>query len=254
MMKVLGPTAAYLGEGIKLLTQKQIENVFKIFKQASEKIDACGLKGSIPPRILKHILEEGAYVDNELAAEYLSGVFAASKSEQQRDDRALTFLKILSNMSNYEIRLHYIIYSSFRHVFLNSNEFNVTLTDKCTQSELFFPLSQFIESFALEEGEDINVILEHALPGLATRNLINANWSYGNKDFMKTKYKFLDSDGIIASPSLLGSQIYLAAHGNINTPANKLCDSSIELKLWNEIQPVKGVIRTKTPFEAGHQS
>lgn len=98
---MLGPTADYIGEGIKSLTEKRTENLKRIFRRAYEKLNnqmtsTC----TVPPRVLRCILDEGGYVDNELAAEYFSGVLAASKSDRARDDRSITILKLLSSMSN----------------------------------------------------------------------------------------------------------------------------------------------------------
>ncbi|NGX41621.1 MAG: hypothetical protein KR126chlam4_01464 [Candidatus Anoxychlamydiales bacterium] len=81
VIKVLGPTADYIGEGIKSLAEKQVKNVKRIFRRTSEKLDNHGTPtGAVPPRILKQTLEEGGYVDDELTAEYYSGVLASSKS------------------------------------------------------------------------------------------------------------------------------------------------------------------------------
>jgi hypothetical protein len=242
ILKVLGPTAEYLGEGIKSFTEKRLANLRRIFNRAAEKVDARqALKGAVPPRILKYIVDEASYVDNELAAEYFSGLLAASKSDRPRDDRALTFLKLLTSMSNYEIRLHYILYSSFRETFLSLDDFNVTITNQALKYKVFFPAQQFIESFIIEEGENINHILEHAIIGLANRGLIGS-YCYGDKNFMKQQINCLDHEGIAASPSVLGSQLYLAVHGFQDISANKLCDSVLELVLWDGIVPVKGAI------------
>ncbi|CRX39196.1 hypothetical protein [Estrella lausannensis] len=246
VIKVLGPTADYIGDGIKAFTEKRVQNLNRIFKRTSEKIDKRGiLTGSVPPRILKNILDEGSYVDNELAAEYFSGALAASKSDRSRDDRALTILKLLSSMSNYEIRLHYILYSAFREAFLSSGKFNVTDINKSINCELFVPISQFIDSFALEPGEDINTILEHALPGLGTRDLINQAYAYGGKEFLAKRFKTAGDGGIIAAPSLLGAQLFLAAHGYLEISANKLCDSNLDLEIWDGIIPLKEVVATR---------
>lgn len=248
VIKVLGPTADYIGDGIRSFTEKRVHNLKRIFVRSSEKMDKQGISmGAVPPRVLKNILDEGSYVDNELATEYFSGALAASKSDRPRDDRALTLLKLLSCMSNYEIRLHYILYNTFRDTFLNSDKFNVTELNLSIKCELFFPLIQFIDSFILEQGEDINTILEHALPGLATRNLIGLNYVYGGKEFLKKRFKTVDNDGIIASPSLLGAQLFLAAHGYLDCSANKLCDSSLNLELWDGIKPLTQVVITQEP-------
>ena len=118
-------------------------------------------------------------------------------------------------MSNYEIRLHYIFYNSFREKFLDSNEFNITEENKCMKYQLFFSFDEFINSFVIEQSENPNSILEHALPGLVNRSLIGKNYAYGGKDFLSQRFKYAgDQGGIIASPSLLGAQLFLAAHSH----------------------------------------
>ena len=66
--KILGPTAGYLGEGLKLWTQRRLENVGRIFSHAQIKLgDLVNTEGSVPPRVLRGILTEGSFCDNELA-------------------------------------------------------------------------------------------------------------------------------------------------------------------------------------------
>ena len=78
VIKVLGPTADYIGDGLKSFTEKRVQNLKRIFTLSSEKMDKQRiLTESVPPRVLKNILDEGSYVDNELAAEYFSGALAA---------------------------------------------------------------------------------------------------------------------------------------------------------------------------------
>lgn len=67
---------------------------------------------------------------------------------------------------------------------------------------------------------------------------------YGGKDFLKRQYPSVASDGIIASPSLRGTQLFLAAHGYLDISANKLCNSSLELELWDKIKPLREVVAT----------
>lgn len=111
--------------------------------------------------------------------------------------------------------------------------------------QLFFSFDEFINSFVIEQSEDPNSIIEHALPGFVNRNLIGKNYVYGGKDFLSQRFKYAGDQGgggIIASPSLLGAQLFLAAHGHLDITANQLCDSSFALEIWDEIKPLKGVM------------
>ena len=109
LIKLLGPTADYLGEGTKNKIQKSYDNINKIFnhsiKLLGPKIET---EGEVNPRILKHILNEGAFCEDELASEYFGGVLASSRTNESKDDRGLSYLVVVSNMSTYQIKTHYI--------------------------------------------------------------------------------------------------------------------------------------------------
>lgn len=63
IIKLLGPTTDYIGGGLKNNVEKCNENIRRIFnysiKILGPKIEK---KGRVSPRILKHILNEGAFV------------------------------------------------------------------------------------------------------------------------------------------------------------------------------------------------
>src|SRR2546430_14920034 len=90
LYKVLGPTADYLGEGLQGLAEQRVQNLQRVLAHADRKLgpDAEGRSGAVPPRVLKGVLEEGSYWDDELGAEYIGGVLASSRTEAPRDDRS----------------------------------------------------------------------------------------------------------------------------------------------------------------------
>ncbi|MGL6598005.1 hypothetical protein ACSZOB_09650 [Aeromonas veronii] len=80
LIKILGPTADYVGGEIQGLVEKCNINLDNIFVKANKKLGARAEEdGVVSPRVLKHVLDEGRFCDNELTAEYYAGVLAASK-------------------------------------------------------------------------------------------------------------------------------------------------------------------------------
>ena len=112
--KVLGPTAEYLGEEILAgVKKKRAENTWNIFSNAEKKLgDKLDRPGQVPPKVLRTIINEGSYSDDAVATEYLGGVLASSRTEEGRDDRGDRLAKLISNMSIYQLRSHYLIYST----------------------------------------------------------------------------------------------------------------------------------------------
>ena len=127
LSKILGPTADYLGGQLKEFTQKRIENVGKIFSNAEKKLgNKIDSPGQVPPKVLKTIINEGSYSDDVIAVEYFGGVLASSRTEVGRDDRGSRLSKIIDNLSVYQIRSHYLIYSTISDLFSNSeNSFDI---------------------------------------------------------------------------------------------------------------------------------
>src|SRR4051812_30456729 len=84
--KVLGPTADYVGEGVRDWTERRAENVQSVFRKAGRKLgDELDEPGGVPPRVLKGVLEEGQFAEDDLTREYLGGVLASSRTSSARD-------------------------------------------------------------------------------------------------------------------------------------------------------------------------
>src|SRR5882724_4943650 len=121
--KILGPTADYLGTGMRDWTERSVKNVGRVFEKAKRKLgDKIEAPGAVAPRVLKGILAEGPFCDDELAAEYFGGVLASSRTEDGRDDRGATFTALIGRLSTYQIRSRFFFYSIIRSVYAGLTE------------------------------------------------------------------------------------------------------------------------------------
>jgi hypothetical protein len=115
--KLLGPTADYLGAEIKNVVQRRLENLNRVFLRA---LKMLGPKveepGAVNPRVLKHVVEEGQFSQDEVHSAYLAGLLASSRTRDGKDDRAVPLLAALATLSRLQVRTHYLIYSSVRRV------------------------------------------------------------------------------------------------------------------------------------------
>lgn len=95
--KLLGPTADYLGGEVKELTKKGINNLSNIFKNAGQKVGEVELNkpGKVPPKVLKGILSDGPWCEDDIQVEYFGGVLASSRSGISRDDRGAYFNSLI---------------------------------------------------------------------------------------------------------------------------------------------------------------
>jgi hypothetical protein len=208
--RLLGPTADYLGGEMQQFTERRLKTIGRIFRNAAEKAqDRLDGPGAVPPRVLRDIVNEGSFQDDDLAVEYFGGVLASSRTVMSRDDRSVIFTSLISRLSVYQLRTHYIAYSILRDLLLNRPK---RRTDYFASSALWIriPLMVYIEAmdFTPEERERLQSILEHTSWGLKKEGLVR-NLGYGPEIQLIPDL----SDTIFFSPAVAGVELFLRVHG-----------------------------------------
>ena len=245
IVKLLGPTADYLGGESKNMVKKGVENLKRIFSHSAEvlgsKIDQ---PGAVSPRVLKHIINEGTFCEDRLSAEYFGGVLASSRTNHSRDDRGLSFVSLISSMSTYQIRSHYIFYTVIRNIFKGKN-IEVGVSSSRRSMATFIPMKVYTESMDYLGGEDNNTILGHCLFGLYRLGLIDRNWASGEIDTIKKLYAQAEGPGIHIIPSPIGMELYLWVHGHSSCSIHHFLDEKIYFNTSKVLKVPEGSIATK---------
>lgn len=215
-VKVLGPTADYLGEGIKDWTELRVQNVRRIFEKAESRIGVNADPGQpVPPKVLKHVIDEGSFSDDVLTAEYLGGVLASSKSGISRDDRGASFAALVTRLSTYQIRTHYILYRVARTLLLGSQENFGLGSTRVEHGRFFLPMETYEQAMNYEEGENPGAIIQHAIWGLAKDDLIGQSFiSAGNKDHLARLVPGVPGPGILFELTAYGMELFVWANGS----------------------------------------
>ena len=243
--KILGPTAEYLGQQLKEYAQKRLENTGKIFSNAEKKLgDKLDHPGQVPPKVLKTILNEGSYADDAVATEYFGGVLASSKTEIGRDDRGARLAKMIDNMSAYQLRSHYLIYSTISELFSQGENSFYTDTDRI-KMQLFLPLQGYCDAMAFTQQEWNNSqLLAHIFHGLSTDGLIATDWQYGQQDFLKEHFGDVPDRGIICGPTTFGAELLLWAFGHGDKELNFLLTSDFSPEIEGLPKSVPNALAT----------
>ncbi len=221
--KILGPTSEYLGDGLKNWTERRVNNVGRIFENAKKRLGSkIDENGAVPPKVLKAILDDGSFCDDELAAEYFGGVLASSRTEISRDDRGASITALVGRLTTYQIRSHYLFYSVLKKIFDGNNILvSNTFTDR-DKLETYISFESYIAGMEFSNGEDIGNILSHVMFGLDREKLIENNFEFGATE----KIKNFGTGGIVFIPSTLGIELFLWAHGKGNIPVHKFLEST----------------------------
>lgn len=241
VLRILGPTADYLGAGLATWTDRAIKNTGRVFEKAAKKLgDQIDRPGAVPPKVLKGILEYAPYCDDELEAEYFGGVLASSRTEVERDDRGAAFLGLVGRLSAYQIRSHYFFYETIRILYEGLAE-NLGVPDGRRRLMTFVPLESY--SLAMEFGnrEKIDTLLPHVMFGLAREMLIEPEFLFGDPGLLKQFYPGADRHGILFSPSALGVELFLWAHGKGNLVVNEILNPAVQLRADLTITTARGI-------------
>jgi hypothetical protein len=247
LQKLLGPTADYLGQGLKDFTQRRAENIGRIFQNAEAKLgDRLESPGAIPPKVLKAIVDEGSFSNDELAIEYFGGVLASSRTEHGRDDRGARIAKTLDGLSTYQLRTHYLIYATIRALFRDRGlKLN---TEGRLKMQIFIPFSDYYSAmdFSPAERAQIKEMLSHIVFGLDRDGLID--WErYGPQEYLSQSFAWAKEGGIICVPSALGTELFLWAFGHADKPREFIFDPAFSPAIPGIAEQLPNAVATKTP-------
>jgi hypothetical protein len=251
--KVLGPTAEYLGNGMRDWTDRRVTNVARIFENANKKLgDKGDQEGSVHPKVLREILNNGSVTEDELAAEYFGGVLASSKTGVSRDDRGAMYCALTGRLTTYQIRAHYYFYSLIKYVF-DGSDHSVAAPQSRSELELFIPIASFALAMELTEAEDLSTILSHVFWGLSAEGLIENVFNFGGEEYIKKYTPVATGSGMTVRPSALGVELFLWAHGLGHLQVAQFLNSDVTFSTDVKITTLPGFVPTKKRKKAGEE-
>ncbi len=225
LQKILGPSADYIGGEIKNLIEKCNINLGNIFSKAQKKLgDKINEAGQVSPRVLKNIIDEGKFCEDEIQTEYYGGLLASARTPIGRDDRPVFILNLIKSMSVYQLRLHYLFYYSVFNLFKNSpinlgTELNVRIQ---------ISLNDYDKAMDFLENENRNSILSHSIMGLRGIGLIGNYCAVGCDSDKSECLHPLPKNGIIMEPTIMGAETFLYALGYQNISGADLLNGRIK--------------------------
>ena len=116
-LKVLGPPAEAIGQHFRARIEQWSDDTLarRVLERAAKKINPDE-PGTVPPRVAADIFDKAQWAEDEFVAEYLSGVLASSRTPGGTDDRGVSWTALVGRLSASQLRLHYLLYSTARHL------------------------------------------------------------------------------------------------------------------------------------------
>ena len=212
LLKILGPTADYIGGGLKGAVEKCNVNLNRVFERAKHKLGSrLDEEGAVNPRVLKHVFDDGRFADDDVVVEYYGGLLAGSKSGDGKGDQALPYLAMVQRMSVYQLRLHFLLYYEILHLHQGSRV-NLGLGNEVPNLSLVIPHNMFFDALELKSRAEYEHIMPHSVVGLSHEGLVS-NYRYGNLEGQHKELPGAPDNGILLAPSFLGAELFMWALG-----------------------------------------
>lgn len=238
--RLLGPTADYVGGEVKGLVEKCNINLSRVFGHAVKKLGSkIDEPGAVSPRVFRQVWNEGAFIEDDLAAEYFGGLLASARCPDGRDDRVLSLLSTLRDLSVYDLRLHYLIYAAVRSAGIGQG-IRPEQASRPASADIDVHMStkDWIRKMGLH-GPD-RTCWDIAYDSLCTLDKYDLIESHtGGLDMVRPEYT------IWVSPSHYGTKLFLWAHGYTDKRISYIFDTNIDLPSSSDI-PVN-IFRDSVP-------
>ena len=153
-VRVLGPSADEIGEALRRYTAYRLRNVGRIVSNADAKTDDSEEDVIVNPRVARVLIEEGSYCDDDLMANYLGGVLASSRTRDGRDDRAVTWSRLITDLSALQVRAHYLLYREWAARLQGIVPFNLAYPEIVERAVMHIDLEEFNPALARGSGVD----------------------------------------------------------------------------------------------------
>lgn len=171
---VFGETSKLIGKRLSVYAEAGLLNLERVLKRARHRESLTGKgTGSVPARVIQHLLPEACFCEDEVQAEYLGGILASSKGPVARDDRAVSHLSLLASLSTYQIRSHYLLYSCIlRWKGERAEHINRWIVaDQHTNITVAITEEEFLRMMMFVPEEPAASICQHIFAGLEERGL-----------------------------------------------------------------------------------
>ncbi|MCC8179479.1 MAG: hypothetical protein LIP23_00990 [Planctomycetes bacterium] len=224
---LFGSTIDYFN--LDLLTAQRRVNLAAIAKIALRRLgDKVANSDIMPPRVAARLVDTGSYISDPFAANYWAGVAAGARSLPGRDDRGNRWLRLLERLSFYQIRAHYLFYSTLRRLCIAVKPTRqLDFETKRYRLAVFAPVAGFVHALGLADDEipSLGIIAADILSALGMENLLDGS-NTGTEKYLKTFFKsrIIQGDGIVYAPSLDGIRLFMWAFAQGDRPYGAFVD------------------------------
>lgn len=206
LARLFGPSADVMGT--HWADQLREKNLNRLLRKTEKRAKEAEEKGEDPgyanPRVASQVFEAAQYSDQEVVAEYLSGVLSSSRDATGQSDNGVSWSGLVSRLSSDQLKVHYMIYASVRTPAQANPPAKVNLLHL---KEVVLPL----DPIRLGGGFDSPVAFSDAVNGLMREGLIGDGYSYGPRESVFEEH--LKNHSVTYPHEFAAFRLVLTIHG-----------------------------------------
>lgn len=224
-LKILGPTADYLGQRL-LDSVKAAENIARVMTKAITKLGSrADEPGYVKPKVVKSFLEEAPFAEDEITAEYLSGVLASSRDVDPHDFGA-GWISTIGRLSTATLKAHYLIFMALHDKYQGSG---LEIGTEAHRMSVIIHLNQLIERV----GGGLDFVGMNRVYQELIREDILREAAMGTAESFRERRVVSGrsipwENFIYLTPTSIGVSLLLAASGNLDVPPNMFLNTSLQ--------------------------
>lgn len=235
---LLGESVAYVGDAVEKMPERPRANVVRICTIALRRLGvAVAEPGSVPPRAVGCLLGPGSYVQDPVSSEYWGGVLACARSANPSDDRAARRMQLLSRLGEYDLRSHYLIYSTLRLLLINTRDPEKVDFEDRFHLATFIPAGYYILAMDYNRDEISRMprLISDMLYSLGQEFLVDGS-NTGSDEYLHTQFTknttdAIKGEGIVFAPSVMGVQLFLWAFGRPDCEPAAFLDADFDCRI-----------------------
>jgi len=171
-LRLLGPSADVLGA--HWADRLREKNIARLLAKTEHRAIRSGESGIASPRVASKVFQDAEFADDEMVAEYLSGVLSSSRSEDGTYDGGVEWSSLIARLSSDQLRLHYLIYASARQVLAEAAV--EQRANWLHMKRVILPQQELMKRM----GEGLSAVrFSNAVNGLMREGLIAETYAYG---------------------------------------------------------------------------
>jgi len=254
IQRILGPAADEFGQALARSVAYRTRNFGRIADKAAKKASADLERGIVNPRVAYVLLDEGSLCDDELMAEYLGGVMAGSRTPDGRDDRAVVWSRVVTGLSAFQVRAHYLLYREWADRLHGIQEPIFDGRAPYKDATLVVDDDEFMHALIggrVVSGDPSNVV-NHAIIGLLSVGLICDDYGF-NINADEAFDNFLAPSALVVTPTLYGVELYVWAQGTPDMHLEEFTSKAVVFELDEAIPRLQRVLLPNLPGQTDGQ-